>query len=81
MQRENDNDPVMALQIPVIQKIIQDETWFEGERRGCWVSPSDPVVTERVCQVVLRVGGDLRRAILSELAKRAPRAAWRRHAA
>ncbi|PTY00539.1 hypothetical protein [Opitutus sp. ER46] len=53
-------DPVLLRELPVIQKIIQDETWLEGERRGCPVSPSDHVVRENVCQVILRVGQQLR---------------------
>lgn len=53
-------DPILYRQLPVIQKIIDDETWLEGERRGCWVSPDDPVVCENVCQVILRVGQQLR---------------------
>jgi hypothetical protein len=56
----NPADPVVTREIPVIQKIIQDETWLEGERRGCYVRPDDRVVRERVCQVILRVGQELR---------------------
>jgi hypothetical protein len=53
-------DPVLVREIPVIQKIIQDETWLEGERRGCSVAPSDRVVREKVCEVILRIGQQLR---------------------
>ena len=56
-------DPVLFHEIPVIQKIIQDETWLEGERRGCPVSASDRVVRENVCQVILRIGQQLRDSI------------------
>ena len=56
----NPSDPAIVRQLPVIQKIIQDETWLEGERRGCTVAPTDCVVRERVCDVVLRVGQELR---------------------
>jgi hypothetical protein len=57
------HDPVVARQLPVIQKIIHDETWLEGERRGCPVPPTDPVVREKVCSVVLRVGAELRASL------------------
>jgi hypothetical protein len=60
-------DSVIFRELPVIQKIICDETWLEGERRGCWVDPEDPVVRERVCEVVLRVGRSLRASILEDL--------------
>jgi hypothetical protein len=53
-------DPTLLRQLPLIQKIIDDETWLEGERRGRPVGPWDPIVRERVCLVILRVGGTLR---------------------
>jgi hypothetical protein len=56
-------DPVLYRQIPVIQKIIQDETWLEGERRGCYVRPDDRVVRENVCRVILRVGHEIRESV------------------
>ncbi len=52
----------------MIQKIVSDEMWLEGERRGHGVESSDPVVRHNVCNVVLRIGADLRRRALSELA-------------
>ncbi len=57
-------DPVIFRELPVIQKITADETWLEGERRGCWVSPEDPVVRENICQVILRIGAALREALM-----------------
>ncbi len=57
------HDPIADLELPVIKKIIADETWLEGERRGCPVADHDPVVTERVCAVVLRIGRQLREAL------------------
>lgn len=53
-------DPILPRQIPVIKKIVEDETWLESERRGCMVSSADPVVRENVCQVILRIGQHLR---------------------
>ena len=54
------DDPVLFREIPVIRKIIQDETWLEGERRGCEVAPTDRVVRENVCRVILQVGQQIR---------------------
>lgn len=59
------HDPVVPRQLPMIRKIIEDETWLEGERRGCYVAPTDPVVRERVCDVILRVGAQLRASLSS----------------
>ena len=53
-------DPVVRQELPVIQKIIRDETWLEGERRGRYVSSEDPVVQENVCTIVLTIGEQLR---------------------
>jgi hypothetical protein len=53
-------EPTLLRQLPVIQKIIRDETWLEAERRGCPVSAQDPAVRENVCQVILRIGRELR---------------------
>ncbi len=54
------HDPVIPRQLPLIAKVIRDETWYEGERRGCAVPPSDSRVRENVCEVVLRIGQELR---------------------
>jgi hypothetical protein len=62
-------DPVLHRQIPVIQKIIQDETWLEGERRGCHVQPTDRVVRENVCRVILQVGQQIRESVMRDMPK------------
>ncbi len=56
-------DRIVYFELPLIQKIIEDETWLEGERRSCWVASDDPVVIENVCRVILRVGRQLRESI------------------
>ena len=61
-------DTVIFRQLPVIQKIIDDETWLEGERRGCRVSQEDPVVRENVRLVVLRIGHQLRETLARTIA-------------
>lgn len=65
----NTSDPILFRELPVIQKIIDDETWLEGERRGCHVSPDDQVVRRKVCDVVLRVGQELRDSLTAALAR------------
>ena len=63
----NKFDPVLLREIPVIHKIIRDETWLEGERRGCRVPMHDAKVRENVCQVILRIGQELRESIEAQL--------------
>lgn len=65
-------DPILFHELPVIQKIIQDETWLEGERRGCHVRPDDRVVREKVCEVILRVGHHLRETLSSSVPTQPP---------
>lgn len=55
-------DSVIFRELPMIHEIILNETWLEAERRGCCVGPDDRVVRDNVCQVILRVGAQLRRA-------------------
>jgi hypothetical protein len=65
-------EQVVPREIPVIEKIIQDETWLEGERRGCPVAASDGVVRENVCRVVLEIGQQLRDSITGANAPDSP---------
>jgi len=60
-------DPVVFREIPIIRKVIEDETWYEGERRGCHVTADDPVVRENVCAVILRIGRELRESLAAQL--------------
>jgi hypothetical protein len=53
-------DPIIRLELPIIARIIRDETWLESERRGCPVSPHDPALQARICEIVLRVGQEMR---------------------
>ena len=64
----NPRDPVLARQRSMIQKIVADETWLEGERRGRFVDSTDPTVRHNVCTVVLQIGAEMRAKALSELA-------------
>jgi hypothetical protein len=56
----NSPDPIVTREVQMIRKIIRDETWLEGERRGRPVSPNDAAVRERVCAIVLRIGQQMR---------------------
>lgn len=64
----NSTDPVLHRQLPLIAKIVADETWLEAERRGRPVEPSDQSVREKVCEVVLRMGHEMRQQVLREMA-------------
>jgi hypothetical protein len=72
-------DPVVLHEIPLIKKIIRDETWFEGERRGCWVSSDDPVVRENVCRVIFRVGEELRKMFMAQINAESQPVTWSDH--
>jgi hypothetical protein len=68
----NQPDPVLRRQLPLIAKIVSDETWLEGERRGRPVAPEDTAVRENVCLVVLRMGHEMRQQVLREMAAERP---------
>ena len=55
---------ILVHQLQSVRKIIEDETWLEGERRGCPVSRDDRAVRENVCRIVLRVGQQMRQAAM-----------------
>lgn len=63
---------IVFAELPAIEKIISDETWLEGERRGCPVPPDDPVVVEHVCEIVLRIGQTLREHTQARLCQEIP---------
>jgi len=65
-----ENFPHQAIireQLPDVEQILRNETWYEGERRHCPVETSDPVVQAHVFQIVMQKGHDLRRRALDRL--------------
>lgn len=53
-------------ELPDIAKIVRDECWLEGQRRGCAVDPHDDVVRQRVADIILDgVGEQLRQNLSS----------------
>lgn len=56
-------------ELPMIAKIIADETWLEGERRGCYVSERDPVVIFNVCAVIIRISEQMRHEAIEIICK------------
>ena len=54
------NDPITFQEVAVIRQIIANETWLEGERRRQPVAEQDPVVIARVCDIIMRIGAQLR---------------------
>ncbi len=51
-------------EIPEVRRIVEDECWLEGERRGSPVDPRDEIVQQRVADIILSgVGSQLRQSI------------------
>lgn len=44
-------------ELPEVERIVRDECWLEGERRGCPVPPSDPAIRMRVADIILAGAG------------------------
>jgi hypothetical protein len=51
---------IQFTEIPMIEKITQDEKWLLGEIRGTEINDDDPELTNRVIDVVLRYGAEMR---------------------
>ena len=45
-------------QIPDVKRIVEEEAWLEGERRGQAVDRRDPAIRERVADILLSEAGD-----------------------
>ena len=56
-------------ELPMIAKIIADEQWLEGERRGHWVSEHDPIVVFNACNVVIRIGEQMRAEAIEAISR------------
>lgn len=44
-------EQVIKAEVQFVQKIIQDETWYEGERRNSPVSEDDTTVIQKVTEI------------------------------
>lgn len=49
---------VIREELPEVARIVRDECWLEGERRGCAVPPSDPAIRLRVADIILASAGE-----------------------
>ena len=51
---QNFNSLVIKEELQIVRKIVQDEIWYEGERRHAFVPPEDVVVAKNVQMCVDR---------------------------
>lgn len=52
-------------QFKYIQKIIDDEVWLESERRGYSVNPEDPIIKQRVSEIIIKEAGAWMRYVIN----------------
>ena len=51
-------------EIPDVRNVVRHECWLEGERRGRAVDATDPVIQQRVAEIILSgLGEQLRNSI------------------
>jgi hypothetical protein len=55
------NSELITRQMPKLAQILSNECWYEGQRRGHAVSPTDPNVNRNTADVILRIGGEMRK--------------------
>lgn len=51
---------IIKMQLSMVEKIVSDEAWYEGERRRCQVDHNDRIVQKRVREVIMRCGHEMR---------------------
>jgi len=45
-------------ELPEVERIVRDECWLEGERRGGPVPPTDPTIRAKVADIILAGAGE-----------------------
>ena len=45
-------------ELPEVERIVRDECWLEGERRGRPVLPTDPKIRAKVADIILAGAGE-----------------------
>jgi len=61
---------IIQEQIPIIRKMIQDECWYEGQRRHSPVDPDDPQIRQRVGEIIMQCGAKMREEATERLLNR-----------
>ena len=61
---------IIEEQIPIIQKMLSDECWYEGQRRNTPVDPDDPVVRHRIGALIMEHGAKMRKEAMDRLAQK-----------
>lgn len=62
---EPDSRTIILVQVPFIQKIIDDECWYEGERVHHTVYERD--IEDRICKIILSEGEKLRKRAIDTI--------------
>ena len=56
---------IINSEIPVIKKMIQDECWYEGQRRGHAVDEAE--ISSRINDILIEVGEKIKNKAVEEL--------------
>ena len=51
-----DQTEIIRAEIPIVEQMFRDETWYEGERRHQSVDQQDPTIVAKVLEICLRDG-------------------------
>ncbi len=54
----------------IVEKMVDDETWYEGERRGCFIPKDDPTVMDKVFNILHDNGLKIYNEVKEKLKKR-----------
>ena len=65
-------DPIEVIraQVDIVKEIERNETWYEGERRNCWVDSKDPVVQNKLLDICFEKGAELVKKAIEKVRKK-----------
>lgn len=63
---------VIRKEVEVVRKMIDDETWYEGERRHMMVDRNDPTVMGKVCDLLMDMGSRIYKEVEETLKPKPP---------
>ena len=65
-------DPIEVIraQVEIVKEIERNETWYEGERRNCWVDPKDRIVQQKLVDICIENGKELLNIAVEKIKKK-----------
>ena len=72
------NLQIISAEILVIEKMIDDECWYEGERRHTYVPKDDKIVQQHIREIIMLVGHIIREETIKNIEENNNDTKWKR---